>query len=287
MLMYHCDGKGCDFTSTNKDDFVHIKIGDPSTNELSAQLAARDLCTGCANRLAAMVLSQTVAPVDEEAIAKEQIEEPCSGSCDHCTCEHIDDHTEKAVKALKECGEKVASKLRATQQLAASVVGERMLNYLMQHSENGTRKARYYDHMSNWTLAKLVCDYGHENINDICAKYDVTTTFLKNPDHTFDATYRQFKSDIVNTYMAGTSASEIATNMCVSFDCLFNLLCKQCPEEFKRLDICGASPLYDPTKNLDIDLVLSMYGSGATILAIKDFTGYSVADIVGIMNCAM
>lgn len=287
MLMYHCDGKGCDFASVNKDDFVHIKIGDPSTNELSAQLAARDLCPGCANRLAAMMLSQTVAPADEEAITKEQIEEPCSDSCDNFTCEHTDDYAEKTIKAIKECGEKVASKLRATQQLAASVVGERMLNYLMRHSENGTRKAKYYEHMSNWTLAKLVYDYGHEDIKAICVKYTVTDTFLKNPDHTFDTTYRQFKSDIVNTYMAGTSANEIATNLGVSFECLFNLLCKQCPEEFKRLDICGASPLYDTTKNLDVDLVISMYDSGATIMAIKDFTGYSVADIVGIMNSAM
>lgn len=282
MLMYHCDGRGCDFVSTNKYDFVHIKIGDTTNNELSAQLATRDLCPGCANRLAAMMLSQTVAPVDEDAIAKEQIKEPCSGSCDS-----IDDYTEKTIKAIKDCGEKVASKLRATQQLAASVVGERMLNYLMQHSENGKRKVKYYDHMSNWTLAKLVHDYDTANIREVCAKYSVTATFLKNPDRAFDEVYSQFKSDIVNTYMAGFSAEDIAVDIGVSDNCINNLLRRNCPAEFWRRDIYPDAPSFDHTKDLDVDLVISMYDSGATILAIKDFTGYSVEDIVSIMNSAM
>lgn len=287
MLMYHCDGKGCDFVSKHKNDFVHIKIGDPSTNELSAQLIARDLCPGCANRLAAMMLSQTVAPVDDDAIAKEQIKEPCSGSCDNCTCDHADGYKEKTVKALKECGEKVASKLRATQQLAASIVGERMLNYLMQHSENGTRKVKYYDHMNNWTMATLVYDYDTCDTSDICLKYSVNAKFLKNPDNVFDEVYKQFKSDIVNAYMEGFHADDIAADIGVSDKCINNLLRQNCPEEYWRRDIYPDAPSYDHTKNLDVDLVISMYDSGATILAIKDFTGYTVADIVGIMNSTM
>lgn len=287
MLMYHCDGKGCDFASTNKDDFVHIKIGDPSTNELSAKLATRDLCPGCANRLVAMMLSQTVAPADEDAIAKEQIKEPCSGSCDHCTCANEDDYTEKTVKALKECGEKVANKLRATQQLAASVVGERMLNYLMQHSENGKRKVKYYGHMTAKSLATLSHEYGCVDVNVICAKYAVTPEFLMHPDSSFCEVYALFKTDIVNTYIDGLTVEEIARDLGVSDRCIMKLLRAECPEEFWRRDVHPDAPLYNHSKNLDIDLVLSMYGSGATILAIKDFTGYTVADIVGIMNSTM
>lgn len=76
MLIYRCDGKGCNVTSENRDDFVRISFGPNFRGELADHLSERLLCKGCANRLAIMLLNETVAPVDEEAVNNDLITEP-------------------------------------------------------------------------------------------------------------------------------------------------------------------------------------------------------------------
>lgn len=288
MLMYHCDGKGCDFTSMNEDDFTHIVIGSKQGDALIDQVATRDLCPGCVHRLALIILNETVDPANPEAIAKEQIKEPCSGHCGDCHCDRDEtDSTEKAIKALKECGEKVAGKLRATQQLAASVVGEHLLNYLMRNSENGMRRVTYYKHLNSKMLAVLSHEYGHDDVRDICTKYAVSSSWLMHPNDAFIEIYKLFKKDVVNTYKEGFSVSEIATDLGVSDKSIINLIRHDCTEPLWRRDVNVDAQCYDSKKNQDVALVLSMYDSGASISAIHEYTGYSTADITCILNSAM
>lgn len=288
MLMYHCDGKGCDFSSMNKDDFTHIVIGSKHGDNLIDQVATRDLCPGCVHRLALIILNETVDPADPKAIAEEEIKEPCSGHCGECHCDHDEsEYADKAIKALKECGEKVAGKLRATQQLAASVVGEHLLNYLMRNSETGMRHVTYYKHLNSKMLAVLSHEYGHDDVRDICAKYGVSSGWLMRPNDAFITIYTLFKKDVVNTYMEGFTVSEIAADLGVSDKSIINLIRHDCTEALWRRDVNADAPCYDPKKNQDVALVLSMYDSGASISAINEYTGYSIADITCILNSAM
>lgn len=60
MLIYHCDCKGCDFTTIDKNELTHITIGDPAKSALSAELAEKDFCPNCVKRFTEHILSQTV-----------------------------------------------------------------------------------------------------------------------------------------------------------------------------------------------------------------------------------